>query len=452
MNMTTQHRNRGAVLASTLIILVSLTLIAVTLAYRNTMDELMAANQRDAVNAMAIADSGIEEAFGIVKNNHVVNQQFTNDLYLLDWEVADSSLSGGEYQVTVVSCRDVDHLDPSSIYRTCINFDPVAEPDTFEQVILKSIGTVNGAEREIEIVLEMQSAGTAIGQFAILTQEDINSISGNPIIYGPHADVHANADIIISGDPIIAGTVSAVGNIDISGNPTTGGEVNGAGVVPIPAIVPTEYKTYATTIFTPDCKILRKVSGSFSEIADLSSGDKWRGWDCSVNDKWTMSDSAPAGGLSSEFYYIEGNMVISGGPTGAWYASFVAEGYIEISGNPFFIPWASHPENDTGDPVANEILFFAGNDLKINGNPEQEFIGLLATHMEIQVSGNPFVIGAIIAENGAGQEQQSGQEVKNIVDKNEFNGNMTMNAAGVEMFNVGATKELTVTAWRELVY
>jgi Tfp pilus assembly protein PilX len=454
MNMTTQHRNRGAVLASTLIILVSLTLIAVTLAYRNTMDELMAANQRDAVNAMAIADSGIEEAFAIVKNNYVGGQEFDNAMYAPTYIAQDSSVSGGSYAVKVNCVSDLDSSTD--------NYDGFCGTPTageFEQVILNSVGTVNGASREIEIVLEMRDAGTSIGQYAILTETDINSISGNPIIYGPNADVHANADIIISGDPVIAGTISAVGNVDISGNPIiNGGEVSGAGSVEVPYIYPPEYRPYATIVFTKDCKV---QDGSGVQLADLGSGGKWHGWDCSDNDKWTMGDSDPVGGLLDAFYYIKGNMVVSGGPEALWIVSFVAEGYIEISGNPFFEPYGYHhpfcdvlvPGDCSGqDLVANEILFYAGNDLKINGNPDQEFHGLLATHMEIGVSGNPFLEGAIIAENGAGQEVTSGQEAKNIIDKNEFNGNMILNATGSELFNLGVSKELTVTAWRELVY
>ena len=55
--MQYRNKNLGVVLVSALLLLVSMTLIAVTVSYRSTMGELIAANQRDALNAMTIADS-----------------------------------------------------------------------------------------------------------------------------------------------------------------------------------------------------------------------------------------------------------------------------------------------------------------------------------------------------------------------------------------------------------
>ena len=50
MDIGMHHNDRGIVLAGVLIILVAITLVAVTVARRNTMHEMMAANQRDALN------------------------------------------------------------------------------------------------------------------------------------------------------------------------------------------------------------------------------------------------------------------------------------------------------------------------------------------------------------------------------------------------------------------
>ena len=67
------EQSKGVVLAGALILLVSLTLIAVTVAYRTSMNELIAANQRDALNAMAIADSGLEAGFAAVNTEVKAN-------------------------------------------------------------------------------------------------------------------------------------------------------------------------------------------------------------------------------------------------------------------------------------------------------------------------------------------------------------------------------------------
>ncbi len=424
MNTLSNKHQRGAVLASALIILVSLTMIAVSVDYRNTLGEMMAANQRDSVNAMMIAENGIEVAYTIVKSNY---DQLPASICNFNGEggyLAQGSVSGGSYAVTVSGSNCV----PGS------------------SAILSSVGTVNGAVRQVEIVLEMKSGGGS--KYAILTDTDIDSISGNPVITGAYADVHTNSDLNISGNPDISGTISASGDINNDGDGTFGGEVQGASTVEIPHIYPPTFSGFATVIFTPNCIVIQILGGGGSAVLADASDNKWHGWDCSSGDKWTMGDSDPSGGLYDAFYYIQGNMVISGSPDVLWKASFVAEGYIEISGNAIFEPWGQ-----TGDATADNILFYAGNDLKINGNPDQDFFGILATHMDIQISGNPNLTGTIIAENelhGSGQQVQSGQEVKSLVDKNEFNGNMILVSTGQGLG--GSSQELAVTAWREIIH
>ncbi len=285
---------------------------------------------------------------------------------------------------------------------------------------------------------------------SILTEDSIDSFSGDPIIHGPYAHVHSNSDVIISGSPVIDGTVSASGRVINVGSPVLGGEVSGAAQKHIPHVYPPEFREFATVVLTADCRV-ETPSGAL--IADLSGSVMWHGWICSMNSKWTMSSGLPLDGLYSGFYYVHGNVIISGSPSAIWYASLVAEVYIEIAGDADFRPWGSKPGNDTGDTVADEVLFLAGNDLKINGNPSQQFNGILAAHMEVQVSGNPFLVGSIIAENGKyamGQEITTGQDVVDVVTKNEFNGVMTLAANGTAM--IGGGNPVQVAAWRELVH
>ena len=424
--MKTLHaKEQGIVLVSALIILTSLTLIVVTVAFRNSSNELMSANQRDSVKAMTIAESGIEAGFALVRQGYVKLRKFEIDELtpFMSSPMLTNSLSDGTYSVTT----------------------PVVEP---EHIVMNSLGQARGAEREIEVILQIDPDATF--KYAIVTQDDINSISGQPYIHGPYADVHSNSNVIISGNAVIEGTVSASGDVLITSDPNLGGQVGGAAEIDIPHVYPPEYRQFATHIFTPDCRV-ETPDGAL--IADLSGGAIWHGWICDVNKKWVMSESEPFGGLLDAFYYIRGNVVVSGSPEAVWHVSLVAEGYIEIAGDAFFRSWGSKLGNDTGDTAADEILFLAGNDLKINGNPLQEFVGIMATHMEVQVSGNPYLNGYIIAENGKfapGQEVTDGQEVVDLVIKNEFNGNMNLAANGAAA--LGAGNPVKVTAWRELVH
>ena len=112
----------------------------------------------------------------------------------------------------------------------------------------------------------------------------------------------------------------------------------------------------------------------------------------------------------------------------------------------------------------NEVLFLAGGDFKLNGNPLQKFKGIIAAHMEFGVSGNPELMGALIAENGRAQQQQGlghGQEVtnnrdvRNMIDHNYISGNPTMSGDTDQLvpeppgqaIPFGAVME----SWREVV-
>jgi len=418
------NSQRGIVLVSAMIILASLTLIVVTVAHHSTMNELMAGNQRDAVNAMTIAESGIEVGFSTVRKSYVKLRKFKVD-ELLAYQTSpllDETVSGGSYAVT---------------------FPSVTE----NYAVMNSLGNVMGAEREIEVILNIDGESTST--YAILTDDDINAISGDPEITGPYANVHSNSDAYIEGSPTVTGTVSASGSLNAVGNPDIGEQVSGAGEVDIPHVYPPDYEQYATVILTPGCRV---TAPDGTEIANIAGNSTWHGWSCIVNEKWTMSGN-PGDGFFEAFYYVKGNLVMSGSPLDFFYSSFVAEGYIVVDGNGTFRPWGMGPGNDTGDHVADEILFLAGNDLLIQGTPAQQMSGILAAHMEVSIAGNPTLEGSIVAENGKhgmGQEVTNGQWVYDLVSENNFDGSLVLIASGTAV--LGGGNPVTVTAWRELVH
>lgn len=417
-------KESGFVLASALIILASLTLIVVSVAYRNVSNELMSANQRDSINALTIAESGIESGFALIRRDYVKERQFlVADLtpYITSPILGDS-VSGGSYSVST----------------------PVIDSN---YMVMNSIGNVFGAEREIEIILEID--GNATFQYAILTEDDIDAIEGQPEITGPFANVHSNSDIIIQGTPTVTGTVSATGTVSVQGNADLGAEVSGAAVVEIPHVYPPEYEQFATVVFSSDCKV---QSPEGLVISDLGSGGRWHGWECSPGDNWNMSGNVH-GDLFEGFYYVKGNVRLLGSPNGTWYVTIVAEGYIDVSGNALYKPWGSKAGNNTGDHSANEILFLAGNDLRVSGTPDQQFNGILAAHQEVQITGNAFLAGSVVAENGRyamGQEVTNGQAVVDLVARNSLEGSLILDASGTA--NLGGENPVKVSGWREIVH
>ena len=429
MNMAMHNKNRGIVLGGVLIILISLTLVALTVAQRNTMDEKMAANRRDALNAMTISESGIEAGFALVKHNYIQGQAMTDELYELPGNVlSQDSVSAGSYLVTVIDGIPNDG-----------------------KATLNSVGNFNGGVREIEIVLGMSRPGR--GAYAILTSDSINSIDGSATVTGPHADVHSNSDVdignLVGGG--IDGAVSASGSVTAhNSDQVTGGTVSGAAAVEIPHVYPPDYLQYATVILTADCKVM---SPGGVEWANIPGEDEfWRGWKCKPDSYWEMSSNNPADGHFHGFYYVEGNVEIGASPDPEWAVTIVAEGYINVSGNPVLAAWGSVQPNDTGDAEANEILFLAGNDIKMRGTTSMSLAGIIAAHMEVSLSGNVQIIGSILAENGLhgmGQEVMTGHAYRDIASENDLTGNLTINGTGT---GLGAIKQLTALAWRELIH
>lgn len=136
MGILIRKPQRGFVLVSSLVMLLSLTLLAATIASRNTLDEMMASNQRDHIDAMGVAESGIEAGFAAVKAHHASSRVFDTIWLqnLMPSVVPHTRISGGTFQVSLPTV-------------------------TNNLVVLRSVGGVNGASREIEIVMEMVNPG-----------------------------------------------------------------------------------------------------------------------------------------------------------------------------------------------------------------------------------------------------------------------------------------------------
>jgi hypothetical protein len=426
-------RQRGAVLIVGLVLLVPLMLVATAIAEHNTLDEKMAANQRDGMRALYIAESGAEQAIAqllangtyTMFNTVLANNQNPDHPNL---DLNNQSFGGGFYTVTLVDNNDGDNN---------LNLDSDG------RARLVSRGDIGTANREVVVVISRQAKPS---EYAILTQKHL-IINGNMQLTGTNSSVHSNTSIAISGNPTINGKVSSTGAITISGTPVlpAGMQANAA-AAPIPHIDPADFRADANYIFTADCRVRRS---DLSLVADLSSGNKWHGWNCATGDKWTMSATNPSDGLQDGFIYVEGNAAISGSPGGDWNVTLVTEGYIEVSGNPNFEAFGQDPTNPDAASLRTEVkdlLFIAGGDLKISGNPSQNYHGVMAAHQEVSVSGNPNYQGRIIAENGASQEITTGQTAKNLVDQNEFSGNPThTNQGGSPWDPVGIRK----ISWRE---
>jgi hypothetical protein len=455
---------QGASLPIALILLVPLTLLGVTLANRVNLEEMMASSQLNGQQSIMNAETGLS-----------MGQQALEKMVLDQIELKKTSPEAGLDVDSVIQLADPytvlsydgNALSGHSLAQGTVTVvvmdnddgDSDVTTDSDGRVILRSIGNYGnyqGGERIVEAIVHMNFASNPAPEtpapnsdppLTIFTEEWID-LNGNPDIFGPGSIVHSNAYVNIGGTTRIEGSIQQVnsGTGDSYSQVVDGGEwgdfqntrvTTSATRVQTPYVYPPVYKGMATYYMTADCEVWNGVPGAISLVTGNNSvriesnakDNEWEGWKCDYsgdkNKKWELlGDKAITG-----FYYVEGNLIINGDPgtsSNPLKISIVAEGYLEVSGNPYITPY--NPQGDfsttpsvlaladiilSGNPQYNginaldavlqsdEILLMAGGDLNIQGNPASNFNfnGVIAAHDQFTISGNPRMSGAIIAEN-----------------------------------------------------
>ena len=221
------------------------------------------------------------------------------------------------------------------------------------------------------------------------------AISGNPTIAGANGGVHANGNLSLSGNPTISSNATASGTYSASGNPAIGGiAAGGQPLVTIPTINPAQFFDSRDFRLASDGNVYNKDG-----VVQPKSGGKWNGWDYSSG-KWSLSGNTTINAT----LYIEGDAVISGniGSTAnPWVTTIIATKSIEVSGNPKMRPPTTTDAGSLYRSGTENLLLVAGGDVKISGNPNQSYQGIIAAHEQLSLSGNPTLNGFIVVENAA---------------------------------------------------
>jgi formylmethanofuran dehydrogenase subunit C len=247
---------------------------------------------------------------------------------------------------------------------------------------------------------------------AILSGGDVQ-IAGNATVGGQLGDVHANGNVTFTGNAAtVSGNVSATGSISVaSGNQIKGTQTPGAPTATLPPVDPVEMWALLSpnnasswydlcgdgTARTPNGGA--PCAGTVQyDAATATQG--YRGWTWSGSTKtWKKDGSGEYGGV----YFVNGaNADIGKSPGSAsnpWQATVITNGVRSDFGC----------ETDYGDifvsgsPVMTGFItglsLVAGRDLDITGNPNQSFNGVLAAHEQVFISGNPTLIGSLLAES-----------------------------------------------------
>ncbi len=175
------------------------------------------------------------------------------------------------------------------------------------------------------------------------------------------------------------------------------------------------FAAYADYIFHSDGNIY----DAYGNYVANAFGTDWQGWRF-TGDKWTTEGTDVQEGMLY-FRGAYGNVVVGSDPGTAsdpWLISILADGWIEVAGNPMLGNYM-----DPGDPPAVQaILFMSGADIKINGNANQTFTGIIVAKEQIDIGGNPNIEGVVIA---AGESNDS-----DLVVENRISGDMQITYGG----------------------
>jgi len=426
-------RQQGAALIVSLVIVSVMSILGLNAVKQNVVQERMANSYRFGIESLNHAEAGLEDALAAIKAGdlHVNgygdeldpngdgNGDDTWTITLLDQN------TGVNYNVIMVDDDDGDG-------------NPMVDSNDIVLLMAQGIGS-NGTVRTVEIAVS-QGTGSAFGlETAILTQEDL-TISGNPNLKGTIRDIHSNQDVYLTGTTTTTGVVSAAGTVDggVSGGGST---VSSAPTIAIPLIQPADFEQYVDYKLKSDGRVYDSNDNFIANANGVDYGGfKFDG------SKWTVVKDRPADLLTGDLYFMGkfGNLEINNSPGSngnKWFVSIMTDGYLAISGNPYFSNY-----KDPSDPEGfQNLLFTSATDIMINGNynSDNKIQGIIAAREQIEISGNPNIAGSVIA---GGQGNSS-----DFIKENSISGNPNVVYDGLLTPWENPTPEDPVRlSWRQL--
>jgi len=431
-NVAISRTQKGAALVVGLLMVTVLSIVGVNAAKGNVAQQRMANNYRFAIEAMNNAEAGITSTINQINDGELGANGFDDELDpngdgdtsdRMTFTVVDQATNVA-YVVVMVDDDDGDG-------------NLASDSNDIVRLVSQGISHI-GSTRTVNVRIKAEAGGGggfSIEQ-AILAEEAI-TFSGNSEYCGTTNDIHSNDEIYQSDHPTTSGLISAVGQVN-GGSPQGGGSTQSyADVVDIPVVDPSMFEEYADYIFQSSGKIYNAAG---TRVATNEYGN-WK----FGGDKWTTEGDDNVLGGMLYFKGSHGNVNVGSNPgsnSDPWVVSILADGYIEISGNPVIDNY-----KDPDDPESVQaILFMSGTDIKINGNPGQTYSGLIAAHEQFSVSGNPTIQGAIIAEGAASTDS--------MVEENEVSGDMQLCYDGSFVFpgteGGGGTGTAVMVSWQDL--
>ena len=423
----------GIALLTTLFALGIITLLGLALTATGMIEVKISGNERQSTNVLYVADAGLVHAQGIIFSE---NPDFTTLLQTGDGTACNGDELSTGFTDPITAIGAGGHAfgaDDRYEVRVCDDPDETdADPDvdTNARILVRSIGFGrDGATATVEMVIGV------IPFPGIVTGGPLR-IDGSPVINGPGGGIHTNSDLDVNGNPQMEQFANASGSISVGGSISTGPP-------PVYGDSPADTSDSEPPLDLPDINPADFI-GMADFVITFSGGSCFTNgipglpfdWSCDPGgNRIVAGNDIPPG-----TYHTTGNVNISGNPgegVGGISLTILADGYVEISGNP-----EMNPALTTGG-ISYGVV--AGTDLKVNGSPSNPYTGVYYCRHQLDFSGNPEITGMVIALD----DDDFGTPTNIVVREGDgfmkISGNPTITTVATGVFT---TK--VVAGWREV--
>ena len=419
--------------------------------------------------ALHVAEHGIDQSIARLQKDeafHTVGDipRFATSADEESWLAAQLAAVSTTTCVDDAPCVQSTGRGDFVVLKPC-NFDDVSAPagTCLNKTIYSAAFLPSKAEAtRVRILKAEYLRSTYSPDYAILAGGEPGEtgllISGTSAeVLGSLGSIHTNGDLEFTGSahPTIDGTATATGSCDPQCDDYADGSGGGKPAATVPVINPRDlYELYAGDAslswydMCPDGIVRRPVFGGTPCSGSTTVDPASIGWSYHSS-TWSYSPGGSPTPPTGVFYGYQVDVKITKGGTAAapWEATIITEGEPssavtdcqELMNGDIAI---------SGSPVINgyltQIVFLAGRDLGIAGTPSQSFEGLLAAHEQVDISGNPSVLGAVLAENGC----DSSESPKLAGPESEISGNMSLTYD--DEINVALGNLVRTTLWLEV--
>jgi len=363
-----RRSQRGAALITALLLLVIMTVVAVSAVGTNVMEQRMAGNLRDSAVARNAAMSGMQaELLRLAEGACTTATGFSDELGA---ESPPREAVGGGYFEHVI----VNNVDDPGYEEGGLGAD--TDGVAILQVTGRAGPAEGGQEPPARAMLEMVLQRSVDGSPYVLRSEGNLSISGPIQVTGCWANIHANGDAVIAGAGRYEGPVYAHGTIEVSDSIVD--DRPGSAAVPLPSVNIAGLVSGANVDFVLHSDgTIRDPNGNPVDAGNLE------GWSF-AGDTWTLNGDSSSNGV----YHVHGNAVIAGSPGTAgtpWNATVITDGNLRVQGQ---LVMASAAPGLQLSPDTGELLLVAGGELDIAPEGDSTLTGSVVAVGRLEVEGS----------------------------------------------------------------